>query len=375
MPSGVRSSDDPRFRWSLEAEGSKSARRAVLKDADMRRANCLVVALLSVEFGLLSAANGSASSTTMSPGPRIAYSGQLEGKRGLVVMDGDGRFRRTITRGKALHPAWSPDGRRIAFARGGDIWIVAAGGRRDRRLTRTRANDMLPAWSPDGQWIAFVRVTRRSGGDWKTVIIVSPDGRKLRRLAQAVERNDLPWGHPTWSPDGRWIAFHTGIHQGAGALRLAHVSGRRERVLTDAWGRCGGQRISDSQPSWSPDGQWIAFLRDERAICVVRPDGSGLRRLTPDGQYYAFAWSPDGRRIAYVTSAGLCVMNASDGTASKLLTMGSNPAWSPDGRRLAFLRANFMSSADDLFMIGIDGNGERLLVRSVAFDLPAWSPR
>lgn len=103
-------------------------------------------------------------------------------------------------------PAWSPDGRRIAFeaaepARKSDVYVMNADGSELQRLTRNPAGDVDPAWSPDGQKIAFAGY--RNHGDQVDIFVMNADGTDQRSLTHSAVHESAP----TWSPDGQKIAF------------------------------------------------------------------------------------------------------------------------------------------------------------------------
>jgi len=119
----------------------------------------------------------------------------------VIRADGRGQRRLTRSRAKQIAPAGSPDGRRIAFASDRDgkleLYVMNADGSGQRRLTRSAAN-AFPAWSPDGRKIAFV--SDRDGN--LELYVMNADGSGQRRLTQ----NPGVDGSPAWSPDGRRIA-------------------------------------------------------------------------------------------------------------------------------------------------------------------------
>jgi plastocyanin len=156
------------------------------------------------------------------------------------------------------------------------------------------------------------------------IYVMNADGTNLRRLAAGF--------NPSWSPDGTGIAF---VRYGPGVadLYLMNDDGSGVTQLTD------GPEV-DHGPRWSPDGLTIAFSRGPDAytpadVFVVNADGSGLRRLTTSGGETP-SWSPDGSRLAFVrfldNGPRLLVMNADGTSVTDLGVSGLDPAWSPSGR-------------------------------------------
>lgn len=140
-------------------------------------------------------------------------------------------------------------------------------------------------------------------------------------------------------------------------------------------------------PDWSPDGKAIAFesTRDGTfAIYTIRPDGTGLRRLTNGGiDDEQPRWSRDGRRIVFVSGRDghlqVYVMRA-DGSGQRRVTNGApidyDPSFSPDGKKVVFMtRPEAKGGNHTLATIGADGSGRRPLTDGSANDIsPAWSP-
>jgi len=212
-------------------------------------------------------------------------------------------------------PVWSPDGRKIAFVGDGKIYVMNADGSGKRRLTPTRnaapgfRPDSRPAWSPDGRKIAFQTLRHAGPGacsdghpsadcNWE-IYVMNADGSGQRRLTHSPGM-DLD---PTWSPDGRKIAFVSRRQRCPGVAddRLAYVCGNAEIYVMNADGT--GQRnltrnpARDGHPVWSPDGKTIGFVANRggnRDIYVMSADGSRQRNLTADVPQQAFgiAWMP-----------------------------------------------------------------------------------
>jgi dipeptidyl aminopeptidase/acylaminoacyl peptidase len=134
--------------------------------------------------------------------------------------------------------------------------------------------------------------------------------------------------------------------------------------------------IETYEPSWSPDGTKIAFVRASD-IWVANSDGSGQINLTNDpfGERSSPAWSPDGARIAFDSEGEIWVMNAGGGGGETRLTSlgGHDPTWSPDGRQLAF---ESRRNGSETYVMNADGSMQIPIVRtqrSVSED-PSWSP-
>ena len=227
-----------------------------------------------------------------------------------MTAEGSGYWR--ITNGPSdFNPAWSPDGRRLAFQRGAaetDIWVVNWDRSGASRLTSGPVTDQDPAWSPDGSRIAFVR----DG----SLHVMNADGSGVTRLSDTGYDS-----HPSWSPDGSRIVFASS-RTGSNAIHVMRADGTSVVQLTS-------ESAYDFHPSWSPNGQWIAFQRNPYgvgSIWTMRPDGTQLTRVVA-GQ--TPSWSPDGRRIIYELFGITHV--APDGSGMTWLEDGFYPAWQPVG--------------------------------------------
>ena len=216
----------------------------------------------------------------------------------LYVMNADGSGKRLLTR-RAGGPAWSPDGRKIAFdgtTRDGksELYVINADGSGKRRLTRTAGQEIGPAWSPDGRKIAF----SRGPNGHQQVYVMNADGSGQRRLTHLPAHNNIA-GPLTWLPDGKitFVSFH---RPNDFDVYLINADGSGQRNLTRVWG------LDNPLPVWSPDGQKIAFASKREGnweLYVMNADGSGRRNLTRnaanDHLYYAQPWSPDGRKLVF----------------------------------------------------------------------------
>jgi len=281
------------------------------------------------------------------------------------------------------------------------LFVMNADGSGITRLTNGASGaDLGPAWSPDGRRIAFARFTTDSPSSGTyDIYTMNADGSGVTRLTDVlpVSSSGSPYQGDDfgaqWSPDGTKIAFWGGsIDAGTGDLFVANADGTgvTRIVEVDYFG------ISVSQSdrvAWSPDGARIAFPDGFGAIYVVNADGSGAARLTSSygGYDSSPAWSPDGTKIAFqrytscTTTGGVqpCDMTTihvmlADGSGATRLTEYAAywPTWSPDGTQLAFHgRRPGDGDGSDIYTINADGSGvTRLTVTPDAEYQPAWSP-
>jgi Tol biopolymer transport system component len=267
----------------------------------------------------------------------------LQGRRVLVVAAvAAGCFGWVVPVAEASYPGRNGD---IAFTRsevGDAIYVVGPDGTGLRQLPLTGTN---PSWSPDGRRIAYC--VDEEVGPFEEIWVADADGRHARKLVSYLNRYGCD--QPTWSPDRRRIAFTA-----RRAIFTAAIKGGARQALTRPSDEFGNYPTSQ-QPAWSPRGDRIAWARYSRLgaidIWTMKPDGSRKRRLThspPDIQASRPIWSPGGRRIIYTrfTSTqgtfeeeGVYVMNR-DGTRKRRLGgVQRVAAWSPDGRLLATVGA------------------------------------
>jgi Tol biopolymer transport system component len=207
-----------------------------------------------------------------------------------VVSVGGRRPRRVMGSAKWYmgNPAWSPDGKRIAFewARGGDldIWTANADGSHARELTFSPAADQNPAWSPDGRKIIFQSDRLAPNRDYD-LFTMNADGSDQHALVTGPGDQVAP----AWSPDGTRIAYAQGDFHGGGDVQSsiwsAAADGSDARQLTTAPG-------VNNDPVWSPDGSRIAFESNrggDYEVYVMNAGGAGQQ-------------PPRSRRVACVVS-------------------------------------------------------------------------
>jgi hypothetical protein len=227
-------------------------------------------------------------------------------------------------------PSWSPDGRKLVFARtiagNDDIWVCdLARPTRLRRLTFDPADDKEPAWSPDNRHVVFS--SARDGNP--ELYLVDTETLALQRLTfdPAVD------SQPAWSQDDR-IVFVSDRMGNPDLFETTPVPGAPVTQLTSNPG-------PDVDPSWSPSGSLLAYAsgatKDAMHLFTIAPDGSGKRRLTRDTSAERFpTWAPDGTAIAYTRQAPsprLTVASMNPGgrgvRPAAILSAAEHPNWSP----------------------------------------------
>jgi Tol biopolymer transport system component len=210
-------------------------------------------------------------------GQHVAFASLRSGTSHIYVMRADGTGTRQVTSGAQNddHPSWSPDGKRIVFAREGALFVVPAAGGKARRVGAGLGNAADPAWSPDGDLIAYDY--RKPGYSIRELYVMRADGTRIRQLTKLQQVSGLA----AWSPDGKRIAFQSNARLGHFEIYTIGLDGKGLRQVT--------QSIVDViQPAWSPDGR-LSFSRDG-AIWI--DDGRTQTKLTSGGNDSNPAWRP-----------------------------------------------------------------------------------
>lgn len=311
--------------------------------------------MLAADGGVL---RESAGPITAAPQPLLLYSSVTDrgadGEfRTVETRQADGTRRRQLATGSA--PAWSPDGKRVAYLASDGVYVMNADGSAKVRIARAAGAEDVPSWSPNGRLLALTVGAGDSNGETNVVVVAVVGERAVRVIGGGSD--------PAWSPNGSLLAYVTGrISPAEGRLVVAAADGANATAIATS------EEMIET-PAWSPDGTQIAYVLRPRnpnrvpTLWIVPSTGGDPRRIG-DVAAETPRWSPDGSTIVFrrggVGSCGYkigcdaegrpcsdpCVQLTSlytirrDGTSQRRLTQGVDHGaqWSTDGTRIAFVR-------------------------------------
>jgi len=313
---------DVRYRlWDVVGQREVFSRAAVVPAADLR----LLCHRISDEvFESITGIKGVFST-------RIAFVTRNASNYALQIADADGEEARVAlnSREPIISPAWSPNGRELAYVsfetQKAVVWVQEIASGKRTKLADFRGTNSAPAWSPDGATLAMA--LSRDGQT--QVYAMSRSGGNLRRLTQSSGIDT----EPVFSPDGRFIYFVSDRGGGPQIYRMSAEGGSADRVTFN-----GAYNIS---PSISPDGKSMVFVSRQGGYRIALQDlASGtVSWISENSDDESPSFAPNGRMVLFASRAGgrsVLMTSSLDGKVkSRLLSAAGDlrePAWGPFGR-------------------------------------------
>jgi eukaryotic-like serine/threonine-protein kinase len=293
--------------------------------------------------------------------------------------------------GEEYRAAFSPDGNQLAFDWNGekgdnyDIYLKLVDDSALQRLTTHPNRDFSAVWSPDGSHIAFLRALHPaliSGA--LELYLVSALGGAERRLVEGIKVRQE--ARISWSRDGKFLAFADGNSTGgADSIFLFEIATGEKRRLTQALANI----ESDSIPSFSPDGQQVAFSRQvssgSRDIYLAPIAGGEPKRLTFDkANIHGLTWTPEGNEIIFASPrrgvSSLWRVSAHGGEPELVISIGfglQHPGISPRGDRLVYAQSLYDTNIYRIDLTAPASRraaGERFIASTPDDDSQQYSP-
>lgn len=247
-----------------------------------------------------------------------------------------------------------------------ELYIMDYDGHNQTRITFNKIKDYMPAWSADGRQIAYTSYRKGKAG----LYTLNPYEGKIVE----VSNEGTNFG-PSFSPDGKRLAFCSTLEEGNSEIYVANADGSKIKRLTF-------NKAIDTAPTWSPTSRELAFTSDRSGtpqIYIMDAEGSNVRRVSYGGNYFdGPAWSPTGDMIAYVSRVNnvfdIYVLNLRANQTFKITesyARNESPTWSPDGRHIIF--SSNRTGTVQLYSIDYDGANRRMLTSKGTNKLPDWS--
>lgn len=294
--------------------------------------------------------------------------------------------------GMEVLPAFSPDGKQVAFSWNGekgdnfDIYVKLVDTGTPHRLTTHPAEDSFPAWSPDGSHIAFRRHTNESDAVYLIPSLSGPE-RKLADIFPRLLGPNVGGDGLAFSLDGKFLAVpdKNSADEPFSIVLISTETGEKRQISSPPAGSVG-----DNTPAFSPDGSQLAFSRISgqgvEDIYLMRAEGGEPRRLTFDNRYIRdLDWTADGREIVFISlregDTGLWRVSASGGTPERVVTaVGYNItrlSISRQGDRLAYTQYFVDTNIWRVELAGPNGRASAptiLISSSKSDSAPQYSP-
>lgn len=312
---------------------------AVLGPASIALAGAAIVAVVVATFGALATRDEDDALPTDRPTLATSAPTATEAAPEWTIYRWDPRDGGGIllsASAQLADPEFSPNGERLVYTSPGvdGVWQIhlLERGEHLQRLTDLPGGAYEPTWSPDGRQIAFSGI-EREGGD-ADIFVMDADGTDVRRWF-GTPRDD---GGPDWSPDGSRVAFHS---EGAvwlpGRLLVASVHTGAVRSVTG--------RFAMGDPAWSPDGRQIAFSGSFSGTINGRPASSQISLIRPNGDDPHWigdqarsgehgvnpSWSPDGRFIVFERPGGISIVDVRTARVTDMWSPAADPSWNRRG--------------------------------------------